>query len=269
MSTDRQDPVRQPAERRAITANKQAIPNMTMITQRPTEVDDRAVPGHWEDDLIMGKNNASAIATLVERTSRFVILVRLSYDHCTDRVAYGLTTATNRLPALLNARSPGIRAGRWRSMQNLPRSPACPCFFCDPHAPWQRGTNEKTNGLLREYFPKKIAKASPRCSEAPSGIEPKVTPDQGISHQHTSDRTQPRRNLWSRHDKTHGGPEGTQVEPCAGAVYPRTRSSGVEHGCDCGHQIGTFGLGHAPRHPYPVPGHLQFRVRIDHPQQLN
>ena len=92
----------------------------------------------------MGKNNASAMATLVERTSRFVILVRLPYDHCTDRVAYGLTAAMNRLPALLTRSltwDQGREMAQHATFTTLTRMPV---FFCDPHSPWPRGTNENT-----------------------------------------------------------------------------------------------------------------------------
>jgi IS30 family transposase len=144
------------AERRAAVVKAQAIPDMVMITQRPAEVADRAVPGHWEGDLIMGKGNASAIATLVERTSRYVILARLPYDHSAERTAYALTAAMRRLPALLK------RSLTWDQGRGMARHALfttltdIPVFFCDPHAPWQRGTNENTNGLLRQYFPKGI-----------------------------------------------------------------------------------------------------------------
>ena len=144
------------AQRRAIAEKKQAIPDMTMITQRPPEAADRAVPGHWEGDLIMGKGNASAIATLVERTSRFAILVQLPYDHCADRVAYGLTVAMNRLPALLKRSLTWDQGREMAQHAKFTTLTGMPVFFCDPHSPWQRGTNENTNGLLREYFPKGI-----------------------------------------------------------------------------------------------------------------
>ena len=144
------------AERRTIGETKQALPSMVMITERPAEVADRAVPGHWEGDLLMGRGNASALATLVERTSRFVLLQRLSYDHSAERTAYALTAAMSRLPGLLK------RSLTWDQGREMARHATfttitgIPVFFCDPHSPWQRGTNENTNGLLREYFPKRI-----------------------------------------------------------------------------------------------------------------
>ena len=144
------------AERRAVTVKSQAIPNMVMITERPAEVEDRAVPGPWEGDLIMGKGNSSAIATLVERMSRYVILQRLPYDHSAERTAYALTSAMNRLPALLKRSLTWDQGREMAQHAKFTTLTGIPVFFCDPRSPWQRGTNENTNGLLREYFPKGI-----------------------------------------------------------------------------------------------------------------
>jgi len=141
-------------ERRRITANRQVIKDMVMLTERPPEADDRAVPGHWEGDLIMGAGNTSAIITLVERTSRYTILARVPYDHTAIRVAALLGVAMGRLPSLLKRSLAWDQRREMSEHASFSVATGIPVFFCDPHSPWQRGTNEDTNGLLRQYFPK-------------------------------------------------------------------------------------------------------------------
>ena len=126
-----------------------------MITERPAEVDDRAVPGHWEGDLIIGADSASAIGTLVERTTRFTMLLHLPADHGAEAVRDAIVATIATLPAApapVADLGPGHRAGRPRRPHHRPRT--CRSTSATPHSPWQRGTNENTNGLLRQYFPK-------------------------------------------------------------------------------------------------------------------
>lgn len=142
------------SERRAMVVARQAIPDMVMITDRPPEVADRAVPGHWEGDLIMGAGNASAIITLVERATRFVILQRVPYDHNALRVSILLAQAMERLPQMLRRSLTWDQGREMAAHASFTLRTGIPVFFCDPHSPWQRGSNENTNGLLREFFPK-------------------------------------------------------------------------------------------------------------------
>ena len=121
------------------------IPDMVMISDRPAEVEDRAVPGHWEGDLIIGANNASAVGTLVERSTRFLLLLHLGKDYSAKAVEEAMRKAIATLPTEL------MRSVTWDS-QNV--GTGVPIYFCDPHSPWQRGANENTNGLLRQYMPK-------------------------------------------------------------------------------------------------------------------
>src|SRR5664279_5320674 len=127
---------------------------MRMIDERPVEVQDRIEAGHWEGDLIMGAGNRSAIGTLVERTTRYLVLLPFSDGIATtDRVRQAITDALERVPAGLR------RTLTWDQGKELALHPQITAatgtdvFFCDAHSPWQRGSNENMNGLLRDYFP--------------------------------------------------------------------------------------------------------------------
>jgi IS30 family transposase len=127
------------------------------ISQRPAEAADRAVPGHWEGDLLEGTRRgggSSAIATLVERSTRFVILVALPDGKLSDSLAARLGTAMSWLPRRLMASLTWDQGTEMAAHRKFSVATDCPVYFCDPHSPWQRGTNENTNGLLRQYFPK-------------------------------------------------------------------------------------------------------------------
>ena len=128
---------------------------MIMISERPAEVEDRAVPGHWEGDLIMGAGNKSAIATLVERQTRFVMLCHLpGGDHTAETVAKALTQRMSTLPQQLRGSLTWDQGAEMAKHHQISVEADLPIYFCDPASPWQRGSNENTNGLLRQYFPK-------------------------------------------------------------------------------------------------------------------
>jgi len=142
---------RQPRGRNENTGR---IRDMVMISERPAEAEDRAVPGHWEGDLIIGKDCKSAVGTLVERTSRFVLLLHLPGGRDAHLVEQAMRQAIGTLPAEL-ARSITWDQGKEMSYHaEFTIATGVPVYFCDPHKPWQRGSNENTNGLLRQYMPK-------------------------------------------------------------------------------------------------------------------
>ena len=122
------------------------------ISERPAEAEDRAVPGHWEGDLISGSKNTH-IATLVERSSRFVMLVKVAGKD-TESVVLALTKQVRKLPTELRRSLTWDRGGEMASHKKFTVATNVNVYFCDPSSPWQRGSNENTNGLLRQYFPK-------------------------------------------------------------------------------------------------------------------
>jgi transposase, IS30 family len=132
------------------------IPDMVMISERPVEVTDRAVPGHWEGDLIIGRHSASAIGTVVERTTNYTLLLHLPHGHGTEQVTAALIERMRELPDQLR-RSVTWDQGKEMAAHKTVTSRLGDDFkvyFCDPQSPWQRAVNENTNGLLRQYFPK-------------------------------------------------------------------------------------------------------------------
>ena len=128
------------------------IPNMTPIAERPAEVATRTVPGHWEGDLIKGARNGSAVGTLVERTTRLVLLAKMTGTDATSARA-GFTKKLRHVPALLRKTLTYDRGKEMAEHERLAERLAIQIFFADPYSPWPRGTNENTNGLLRQYLP--------------------------------------------------------------------------------------------------------------------
>ena len=142
-------PNRQGAHRK-----NRVLPDMVNISERPAEAEDRAVPGHWEGDLIIGKGNRSAIGTLVERSTGYTMLVPLSDGFKAEQVAPALAAKIKTLPEQLRRSLTWDQGVEMRDWKQVRIAADIAIYFCDPHSPWQRATNENTNGLLRQYFPK-------------------------------------------------------------------------------------------------------------------
>jgi len=136
------------------TRQHRKIPGMVNISERPAEVEDRSIPGHWEGDLIVGSKSMSAIGTLVERTTRFTMLLHLPDGHSAPEVERAMITAMTQLPAALRRTLTWDQGTELTNHVRIAAATELAIYFCDPHSPWQRGTNENTNGLLRQYFPK-------------------------------------------------------------------------------------------------------------------
>ena len=127
---------------------------MASIHMRPPEIEDRVMPGHWEGDLIKGARNASAVGTLVERSTLFVALAKM--DHATAATAVtGFGTVLNRINAQRRLSLTYDRGRKMAKPERLAEMTGIKVYFADPHSPWQRGINENTNGLPRQYFPKR------------------------------------------------------------------------------------------------------------------
>ncbi|MGA5492739.1 IS30 family transposase [Streptomyces pseudogriseolus] len=144
---------RRKQQRRGVpTLNK--IKNMTLIHDRPIEVNDRTTPGHWEGDLIIGRGQSSAIGTLVERRTRYVHLIHLPHGWKAPQVRNALITQTAHIPTQLRRTLTWDQGRELTLHEDIEALTGFQIYFCDPHSPWQRGTNENMNGLLRQYFPK-------------------------------------------------------------------------------------------------------------------
>jgi IS30 family transposase len=148
-----QRPKRRPQGRKS-RINSGKLRDMVNISERPPEVADGAIPGHWEGDLLCGKKNRSAVATLVERQTRFTQLVALGQNRSADYLAQALARQIQLLPTHLWRSLTWDQGREMGSHTKFTISTGVDVYFCDPRSPWQRGTNENTNGLLRQYLPK-------------------------------------------------------------------------------------------------------------------
>ncbi|MFI6044365.1 IS30 family transposase [Nocardia sp. NPDC051321] len=146
--------VRRPRRSSETRSSRTKFAGMVLISDRPAEVADRAVAGHWEGDLIIGKDQASQIGTLVERSTGFVMLLHLPHDRSAATVAQAMIEKMGQLPAQLRRSLTWDQGSEMAQHAKISLATDLDIYFCDPHSPWQRGSNENINGLLRQYFPK-------------------------------------------------------------------------------------------------------------------
>lgn len=172
---------KQRLSRFALHARRRGITEAISISERPKETEGRTVPGHWEGDLIVGKNHQSALGTLVERTTRFTLLVPLKQkDALSVRIAFA--KAFKRIPKKMVKSLTYDRGAEMAQHKLFTEETKIQVYFADPYSPWQRGTNENTNGLIRQYFPKKtdfnkVSLASIRQAEVRLNSRPRKTLD--------------------------------------------------------------------------------------------
>jgi IS30 family transposase len=207
-------------------AGKANLTDVVPIRERPAEADDRAVPGHWEGDLILGTNCRSAIGTLVERTTRFVLLVHLPDGHSAPAVRDAMIPTIATLPEQLRRSLAWDRGTELARHRDITLATGLDIYFCDPHSPWQRGSNGNTNGLLRQYFPKAPTFRLTTRKNSPAS-RPNSTADQ---ERHWAGKLPPprcRRYCWPTPLQR---PPETAERPSGHRVAAATQVSGTSRG---------------------------------------